>query len=160
MTTPARRGPGRPTTGRTSAVLVRLTPEQRAAVDAAADLAGTSAPTYVRDVAVATAVAADPWQLDPAAAARVVAAMDAEAGPTPAMIALFTERDELITDHQATIRRGNELIAWVAEHAHRDELSADAEIAALRAERDALIVRALAAEAELDVLNVLAGGAL
>ena len=47
------RGPGRPTTGRTRPVLVRLTPEERAALDAAATADEVSAPEYARRAVLA-----------------------------------------------------------------------------------------------------------
>lgn len=53
MTTPARRGPGRPSTGRTNAVLVRLTPDELAVIDAAA--ADVSTCEYLRESALARA---------------------------------------------------------------------------------------------------------
>lgn len=52
-TGPGRRRPGRPSTGRTDAVLVRLTPAEREAIDAAAGDASTA--EYIRDAALARA---------------------------------------------------------------------------------------------------------
>ena len=53
MSDQPRRGPGRPTTGRTRPVLVRLTPEERAALDAAAAAGDVSSPEYARRAVLA-----------------------------------------------------------------------------------------------------------
>jgi len=97
---------------------------------------------YTQEAACPSEVALDRWESH--FTAMVFDAL-------PALLDAATERDAQIASLRAGLIRGGNVIAWVAEHAHRDEVRADDEIAALRAERDALI-------AELRMRAVAEGG--